>query len=310
MKITEIISSPELNEGLGSMAWDAGAKLLGAGAGSSKEAIAKLGAKWADEIATHGKPVTAASEVVGDKWATNPSVLKNAEKEANNIRKGAETAANKAAVKGAIANAASMVNKTAGLVSKLTALGISTAAVLQYNRRMDAWQHDLDNNDITQDQFELARRQELAVMISQIALSLGTYGAARSLTALLPGTISKGLSAYGMYKMGDYLMTNEGRQTLATVLVNEYYDLTPILGGVPAKMLDKIKSMVPGFNNDKSSGQPGQGNPGGQSPSAAPSGTTTDTAYKTQPSQNIPGSNLTSTNTGPNSFDIGWQDVK
>lgn len=281
MKITEIISSPELNEayfGLGPL-WSAGAKLVGAGAGSSKEAIAKLGAKWAEEIAAHGKPVTTATDIVGDKFAKDPSVLKAAGKEAENIRKGAVAASNKAAVKGAISGAASMLNNTAGLISRLTALGISTAAVLQYNKKMDAWQVDLDKKSITPDQFELARRQELAVMIEQIAASLVTFGAARSLTLLLPGTISKGLSTYGMYKMADYLMTDEGRKLLATLTVNEYYDLTPILGGVPAKMLDKVKSMIPSFNgkttpaqNDQS-GQPGQsGQQGGQNPSASPSG--------------------------------------
>ena len=303
MKITEVISSPELNEAsIPGMVWNAGAKILGAGAGSSKEAIAKLGAKWAEEIGTHGKPVTSAADLVGEKFAKDPKILKAAEKEAANIGKGAVTAANKTGVVQTLAKGAAMVNKTADLAATLTKIGISAAAVLQYNRRMDAWQKDLDSGAITPDQFELARRQELSVMIGQIAASFMTFGAAKIITSIvrfIPG-LSTGLSTYAMYKLGDYLMTPEGSKLVATAFVNEFYDITPILGGIPAAAIDKIKSVVTGAKPPAA----GQAEPG--VPAAAPAGTTAEPAPKLGKAQQIPGTGISTRSTGPDSFDIDY----
>jgi len=305
MKVTEIITTETLSE-----AWGAG--LLGKAAGyfTKSAAMDRLVAKWTEELATHGKILTKApGNIVGPELAKDRDFITKA---IAKVRKDAPKAVRQ--YHGGIIGAGvrKVADNAAGLITALTTAGISAASAKQYNDTVNELQKQLDAGQITPDEFEIGRQKAMTLLVGQVTLSLGAWGALKSVSAMpvaiinkfVPGfaAVASGLSAYGMVQASNWLRSEQGRQALAFMFIDGFIDTSPLFGGVPVSWLDKFKSMVPGFN--KTPAPAGTPQKMGQAPAAAPMNTTT-TQKMGQPVA-VPGTDISTTMTGPNSFDVAY----
>jgi hypothetical protein len=308
MKVTEIITTESLNE------VNLLSKLLTKGAQyfSKNDAIDKLAAQWTSELVTYGKILTRQpANVIGKDLAQDKALIKKAFEKVRKEAPGAIRSAKRSIISQGIRKGADNVS---GLITKLTTMGVSTASVIQYNRVVNDLQAQLDAGKITPDEFESKRQQAMTVLVGQIAGSLATWGVLKSATVLPVAIIGKfvpgftaaasGLNAAGMAAAAYWLNTDAGREALTYMLIDGFVDLSPLLGGVPTSWLDKFKAMVPGFNKSANVPAPaGTPQKMGQAPAAAPLGTTKPTMGQQQV---VPGTDISTTMTGPNSFDVAY----
>ena len=184
---------------------------------------------------------------------------------------------------------------------------------------MGKWEELLQSGKITQEQYDEIRKKEMATMVTHMAANIGGLAAFKSFAAgskfllgWIPGFRSAitGLSTAGAAALAYWWQTDEGRKWLTYAIMNELYDLSPILGGVPLKALDELKSKIPGFNSEKPAAAPGGASsgqaaaqPGTTTPAAAPKPTGTPGQ---QPAA-LTGTNLQTVDTGPGTFDVTWK---
>ena len=299
MRIQELIPTidQELNEGLLDKMFAAGAAYF-----SKPQAISTLTAKWAEEIATQGKRISKAEDVVGKKLAADPEIISAARSAAAKAKVGATKAANRSAVTQAVGG------MLAGAHEKMQTLvkwGIAVAPIVQYNLKMRKWDQQLASGAIDQATYDEIRRKEMSISIAEVAAGLTGatflkgFGSASSwMTSWSPKLTSvvRGLTTAGQAAAVLWLNSDEGRKWVSYTIFNELYDISDILGGKPVEWLDKFKSLIPGLNS-------GTSGVSGPQQSAAPAGTTTaPVANKpaAQQSGMLKGTNMQTIDTGPN----------
>lgn len=311
MRVQEIIS-----EGIWDKALGIGARLM-----SKKpevEAMEKLAAHWANEISATGKATTKASAVIGKDLAKDKALVAKATKEAEKIAAGSARAKNVAVIKMGASEFASKINT-------LAKWGIATAPIVQYNIRMNKWQKKLEAGEITPEEFEAIRQKELATMVGQMSVSLGSLAVFKSFATgakflvnwipKLGPVLSGALTASSTVGAGlvAWWASQSGREWITWAICDAFVDLSPILGGVPARVIDMFKDKVDELKTGKqSAGQPAASAAQQPGQAAAFTGTTAPagkpTAY--QPNS-LAGSNMQTTTAtdaeGKPSFDIGWK---
>lgn len=310
MKVQEIIS-----EGIWDKALSLGAKLVSKS--DKTQALEKLTALWAKEIGSSGKAMSNASTVIGKNLAKDKALLAAAKTQAEKLAAKATRAANAAKITGAISTG---VKKGASGINKLLLIGLTADPFYEYNSRMSKWEDLLKAGKITQEDYDSIRQKELGTLVAHVAANLGglavfkSFGAgAKFLGGWIPGfrPLVTGLTTAGAAAMAYWWQTDEGRKWLSYAIVNEMYDLSPLIGGAAANLIDTVKSKIPGFNKTQPAATGGAGGQG-----AAQPGTTALTAPAAPVKQGpqpgaLAGTNLQAVDTvgadGKPSFDITWK---
>ena len=309
MRVHEII-----NEGVWDKALGLGARLLSKSPKAA--AIERLASQWASEISRVGKATSKASTIIGKDLAKDKALLSAAKAQAEKLAASAARAKNAAVIKGAVGSG---LKKAASAINKLAVAGIAVDPIYEYNKRMGKWEELLKSGKITQEQYDEIRQKEMATMMAHMTANIGGLAVFKSFAAgskfllgWIPGVSAAltGLSTAGAAAMAYWWQTDEGRKWITYAIMNEFYDLSPILGGVPLKAIDELKAKIPGFNSEKTPAA--TGGAGGQA--AAQPGTTAPTAAAPKatgtPGQQpaaLAGTNLQTVDTGPGTFDVTWK---
>jgi hypothetical protein len=224
----------------------------------AKVALDKLSAEWAKEIETNGKIVTPANKIIGAS-AQDAKLVKDAEKNAKKAAAETATAQNTQSLK---KYASALGTSGMAKVNKLITLGIVVAPIYEYLDRMQYCDAQYASGAWTQNEYVARKRQELSVMLGTMALGMTGWAGIKSigfasgwLLGWLPGfkPVMSLLTSAGAVAATAWLNSDEGRYWIAQVFANDVfeggkYDISPLIGGGAERIINKFRSLVPGFN--------------------------------------------------------------
>lgn len=190
-------------------------------------------------------------------------------------------------------------------IKLLIKLGISAAPIWKYNQNIKEYEKKYKSGEWTKAQFDEVRRSELTIVVERIAAGLlgskliGSMASVLSF-AKIPQLFPKmyyliySLSVAGQLKFIEWINSEEGRTWLSYLITDKFIDISPLVGGGTAALLDKLESLIPGFE-----GIPQTVN---KTPTQ-PTPSTALTAPQKQPDQSAA---LTAPQKQPRGDDINW----
>ena len=159
------------------------------------------------------------------------------------------------------------------LIYKLTTIGVSAVPIWNYLKDLSVYKYQLSTGKIDKDQYEMINRRQLTIMATEIASSLMVGGLLRTFAKFMSlvtfmnptvRTILAGLTTYGQLEFMKHIDSDEWRQKIAWLLCGEIVDISPVVGGGIAKILDELTELVADIKN------PGSTKPAAPSPSTQP----------------------------------------
>jgi hypothetical protein len=167
-----------------------------------------------------------------------------------------------ATVKGAMNKLSLATNRFTGLVSKLTAVGISVAPFYTYNEDVNVLKEQLDAGEISQAEFEAQRQARMSIAVATFAASLTGFFAIKSvgrgsswLLGWIPGfkPAMSLLTSAGAIALEEWLRGPDGTKLIAKAFAEDMFELDRIFGAPVIKALDELKKMFPILDNGISS---------------------------------------------------------